>query len=342
MENKKLEADIVKMTKKARVASRQMALISTTEKNKALRVMARAIVAKADYLIKENKKDLKEAQTQDYSKALVDRLVLNEKRIKGMATCLLDTAKIKDPVGEVLKKFKPPNGLLIEKVRVPIGVIGIIYESRPNVTSDCIGLCLKSGNAVILKGGKEAFHSNKAIFSILQKALKTTKIPVDAIQLVMVKDRQAVNVLLKQYKNVDLIVPRGGEGLIRFVTEHSLIPVVKHDKGLCHTYVSDKADLKMAGQICFNAKVQRPGVCNAMETLLVHKKIAAKFLPEIIRSLQEAGVEVRGCRQTRKIVSKGVLLATAQDWDEEYLEMILSIKVVDNMQEAVDHINIYG
>ncbi len=342
MKKQNLENDIIRMAKKARKASRKMALVSTSEKNVALRAMAKALIANGVYLIKENKKDLKEAETADYSKALMDRLVINEKRIKGMARCLLDTAKIKDPVGEVLNKFKRPNGLVIEKVRTPIGVIGIIYESRPNVTSDCIGLCLKSGNAVILKGGKEAFHSNKAVFSVLKKALKTAKIPADGIQLVMSKDRQAVNVLLKQNKCVDLIIPRGGEGLIRLVTEHSLIPVIKHDKGLCHTYVSDKADLEMARKICFNAKVHRPGVCNAMETLLVHKRVVRKFLPKIVEDLQAAGVEVRGCTQTRKIVNKGVKPATEGDWGEEYLDLILSIRVVNSTVEAIEHINTYG
>jgi len=342
MKSQNLENDIVKMTQKARKAAQEMALVSTSVKNAVLRAMAKALIANEGYLIKENEKDLKEAEGANYSKALVDRLVINKKRIEGMAQCLLDTAKIKDPVGELLDKFKRPNGLIIEKVRTPIGVIGIIYESRPNVTSDCIGLCLKSGNAVILKGGKEAFHSNKAIFSVLQKVLKTTKIPVDGIQLIVSKDRKAVNILLKQNKCVDLIVPRGGEGLIRFVTEHSLIPVVKHDKGLCHTYVSDKADLEMARKICFNAKVHRPGVCNAMETMLVHKTIAKKFLPKIIGDLQEAGVEIRGCVETRKIVKERIKAAVKQDWGEEYLDLILSIKVVNDTAEAIEHINTFG
>lgn len=333
---------IVKMAKKARQASREMAVITTSDKNTALRIMAKALIENTDYLIKENKKDLKEAETADYSKALVDRLVINEERIKGMAQCLIDTAKIKDPVGEILSKFKRPNGLVIEKVRTPIGVIGIIYESRPNVTSDCIGLCIKSGNAVILKGGKEAYYSNKAIFTILQKSLAKTKIPKEGIQLVMSKDRKAVNVLLKQNKYVDLIIPRGGEGLIRFVTEESLIPVIKHDKGLCHTYVSGNADLQMAKNICLNAKIHRPGVCNAMETLLVHKKVAKRFLPKIVQELQEEGVEVRGCSATRKIIGKGIKAATNKDWEEEYLDLVLSIKVVESTDEAIAHINAYG
>ncbi len=341
MTKKVLDKDIVTLVKKAKGASAGLALASTTVKNAALRRLARALLTNQGYLIKENKKDLAEAKRQNYSKALVDRLMLDEKRIKGMAQCLLDTAKLKDPVGEELKKFKRPNGLVIKKVRTPIGVIGIIYESRPNVTSDCIGLCLKSGNAVILKGGKEAFYSNRAIFSVLKKALQSTKIPVESIQLISSVDRQAVHVLLAQDQYVDLIVPRGGEGLIRFVAEHSRIPVVKHYKGICHTYVSDKANLQMALSICVNAKVHRPGVCNAMETMLVHKKVAKEFLPKVAMVLVDAGVELRGCPKTIKIL-KGIKKATDKDWDEEYLDMILSIKIVGSLPEAVGHINTHG
>jgi len=338
----KLENDIARMARKTKKASREMVLVSTSEKNATLKRTAKALISHADYLAKENKKDLITAGDQNYSNALIDRLKLNEKRIKGMAQCLLDTAKLKDPVGVVLDSFRRPNGLLIKKVRTPIGVIGIIYESRPNVTSDCIGLCLKSGNAVVLKGGKEAFYSNKAIFKIIRNEIKKTNIPVDAIQMIPSTDREAVNIFLKQDQYVDLIIPRGGEGLIRFVAEHTKIPVVKHYKGICHTYVSGKANLKMANDICYNAKVQRPGVCNAMETMLVHQSIAKKFLPQIIGDLLDAQVEVRGCPQTRKIVSNGVKKATKQDWYEEYLDMILSIKVVSNTNEAIDHINNYG
>jgi len=241
-----------------------------------------------------------------------------------------------------LIRRKVGNGLLIKKVRTPIGVIGIIYESRPNVTSDCIGLCLKSGNAVILKGGKEAFYSNKAIFSVLRDALKGTKIPTDAISLISSTDRKSVDMLLGLNEFIDLIVPRGGESLIRLVAEKSRIPVVKHYKGICHTYVSNRADLNMARKICFNAKVQRPGVCNAMETMLVHKKAARRFLPVIIGDLQRAGVEIRGCLKTMRIVKKGIKKATAKDWDEEYLDLILSVKVVNDLKEAIDHINKHG
>ena len=342
MSNKDLQNMIEKMVKKAKNASQSMALVKTSAKNAVLCKMAKALIANKDHLIRENKKDLKAGIAKGLSAALMDRLTLNKKRVKGMAQCLLDTVAIKDPVGDVIETIKRPNGLIIKKVRAPIGVIGIIYESRPNVTSDCVGLCLKSGNSVILKGGKEAFYSNKAIYSILRKALRGSNIPTDAIQFVSSTDRVAVNILLQQDAYVDLIVPRGGEGLIRFVADNTRIPVVKHYKGVCHTYVGKDADLKMAKAICFNAKVQRPGVCNAMETMLVHKDRAARFLPEMIDALQEAGVEIRGCPVTRRIVKRGVKAATVKDWDEEYLDMILSVKVVNNLGEAIDHINTYG
>jgi len=342
MANKNLEKNIIRMAKDARAASFKMALIETSVKNTVLRKMAKALKANASYLIKENKKDLDFAEKQGLSMALIDRLTLNKKRIDGMAQCLFDTVAIKDPVGDVMETIQRPNGLVIEKVRVPLGVVGIIYESRPNVTSDCVGLCLKSGNAVILKGGKEAFHSNKAIYIVLREALKGTKVPPGAIQFIAFIEREAVNVLLKQDRYIDLIVPRGGEGLIRFVTDHTRIPVVKHYKGICHTYVDQYADLKVARNICMNAKVQRPGVCNAMETMLVHKNCAQQFLPMMVEDFQKAGVEIRGCPATRRIVSKGVKKVTPSDWGEEYLDMILAVKVVDSLTEAIDHINIYG
>ncbi len=337
-----LKNKIEKMARDVKGAGMKMSLLSTKDKNAALRKIAKALLGRSDYLIKENKKDLKAAEKENYSKALVDRLVLNPKRIKGMADCLLDTLKIKDPVGEVLKTIKRPNGLIIEKVRTPIGVIGIIYESRPNVTSDCIGLCLKSGNAVILKGGKEAYYSNKAIFTVIQEALKETKVSVDAIAQISSTDREAIHHLLGLDQYVDLIVPRGGEGLIRFVAQNSSIPVVKHYKGVCHTYVSQKAKLDMAEAICMNAKIQRPGVCNAMETMLVHNSVANKFLPEVASALLEAGVEIRGCSKTKKILADAAKKAVEADWSEEYLDLILSVKVVDSVDEAIAHINTYG
>ncbi len=342
MNQDKIRKNIVKLSKDAKNASRLLSLVETHEKNLALEKMAEALIVNLNFLIKENKKDLKEAEKKNYPKALITRLTLTEKVVNEMARCLLETAKLKDPVGEVLATFQRPNGLIIKKVRTPIGVIGIIYESRPNVTSDCIGLCLKSGNAVILKGGKEAIYSNRAIFSVLKKALQSTKIPVEAIQLVDFLDRQAVHILLKQDQSIDLIIPRGGEELIRFVVEHSRIPVVKQSKGVCHTYVSQTANLDMARAICFNAKVQKPAVCNAMETLLVNRQVAAQFLPSMIENFQKAGVEIRGDTTTRHIVKIGVKKATEKDWSTEYLDLILSIKVVDTLKEAIDHINTFG
>jgi len=333
---------IVTIAEKAKKASYKLAVISTAEKNLALSNMAKAIEKSQAYLIKENKKDLKAAEKQNYSKSLVDRLTLNKKRIKEMATCLNDTARLKDPVGDVIQSFKRPNGLNIKKVRTPIGVVGIIFESRPNVTSDCIGLCLKSGNASILKGGKEAFYSNKAIFKVLREALAGTSIPKEAINLISSVDRKSVHVLLGLDQYVDVIIPRGGESLIRFVADNSRIPVIKHYKGVCHTYVSEFADLNTAHKICLNAKIQRPGVCNAMETMLVHRNVAIRFLPRIIDDMKKAGVEIRGDELTRRIVKTGIKKVSNKDWDEEYLDLILSVKVVNSLKEAIDHINEHG
>ncbi len=339
--NMNLSVYILKIAKSARQASYKIALINAQEKNRALLLMAKALVANQSYLMKENAKDLAAAHKERYSAALVDRLTLNPKRIKAMADGLLETAKLKDPVGQLLETIRRPNGLLIKKIRVPLGVVGIIYESRPNVTADCAALCLKSGNAAILKGGKEAIHSNKAIFKILKDQLKKTKIPLDALQLIESTERQAVHELLKLDELVDVIVPRGGEELIRFVADHSRIPVVKHYKGVCHVYVSNKADLAMAHKITMNAKVQKPGVCNAMETLLVDKAVAKKFLPEMLSDLQKAGCEIRADEATRSIV-KDLKKATAEDWSTEYLDLILSVKVVNGVEEAIGHINTYS
>jgi len=332
---------ILKQVKEAKAAALELALVSTKDKDAALKAMAKALWAGRASILQANRKDIAAAEKAGLSGAMIDRLALNDKRVMAMVDGILDVVKLKDPVGDILQVYKRPNGLRIEKVRTPIGVVGIIYESRPNVTADCAALCLKSGNAVILKGGKEAINSNKAIYRALKGALAGTKIPVEALQFVSSIDRAAVTALLKMDAFVDLIVPRGGEGLIRFVAENSLIPVVKHYKGVCHIYVSDKADLKKAEAICLNAKVQRPGTCNAMEKMLVHEKVAKKFLPSMIRRLREAGVEIRGDEATRRIVPD-VKKATAQDWHEEYLDLILTVKVVKGSCEAIDHINTYG
>jgi glutamate-5-semialdehyde dehydrogenase len=342
MKTTALQNEIIKIAKEAKAAALKLAIVSSDDKNRILKSMAKALRDNKSYIIQENAKDLKAATKEKYAKALVDRLTLNDKRVEDMAKGLDETAALKDSVGEVLSEFTRPNGLKIKKIRVPIGVVGIIYESRPNVTSDCIGLCLKSSNAVILKGGKESIHSNRAIYKILRKTLEGTKIPVAAIGFLDSVDRQAVNYLLELDQYVDVIVPRGGEDLIHFVVDNSRIPVIKHAKGLCTIYVSDKADLDMARKVCINAKVQKPGVCNAVETLLVNKKVASEFLPSMIKELQKANVEVRADEGVRKIVKNGVKRASAQDFDTEFLDLILAVKVVGDIDEAIDHINTHG
>lgn len=333
--------DIKKLCADAKAASRKAALIDAKTKNRALASMAKSLAANAAFIISENKKDLESARKSGLSKALIDRLLLDDSRIKGMAGSLLQIAGSKDPVGEVLDKRTRPNGLLIKKVRVPIGVILIIYESRPNVTSDCIALCLKAGNAVILRGGSEAINSNAAIFDILNKEAVRHGFPEGTINLIRDTDRNIINELLVQEGLIDLVMPRGGESLIREVSKNSRIPVIKHYKGVCHTYVDESADLKMAQSICFNAKVQRPGVCNAMETMLVNRKIAEDFLPPMIRAFKGAGVEVRGCRETKRIFSD-ITGAAEEDWYTEYLDLKISVKVVGGVDEAIGHIMKYG
>ena len=316
-----------------------LGLISSKVKDKALLVMAKALESQSGKILAGNKKDLSAAK--GLSPALVDRLTLNKDRIRSMALSLREIVSLKDPVGQIINSWERPNGLRIQKVRVPIGVTAIIYESRPNVTSDCIGLCLKSGNACILKGGKEAINTNRIIYRILEKAAIDSGIPRGAINFIDSTRREDALSLLSLSDYIDLVIPRGGEGLIRFVQDNSRIPVIKHYKGVCHVYVDRFADLKMAGEIAFNAKVQRPGVCNAMETLLVHKAIADKFLPGMIRRFREAKVEIRGCPKTCKIV-KGLKKAKEADWSTEYLDLILSVKVVESLEAAIEHINRYG
>lgn len=332
---------IVDILKKAKAGSDILNDVSIEVKNRALVKMSEELLNNSKYIIAENAKDISACLEQKLSTAFIDRLTLNDKRIKEMAGSLRAIAGLKGPVGAVIKQWKRPNGLLIKKVRVPIGVIGIIYESRPDVTSDCIGLCLKSGNACILRGGSEAIYSNLAIHKIITKCLGNFKIPKECFIVIDIRDRKAVEFLLKQDSFIDLIIPRGGEGLIRYVTENSLIPVIKHYKGVCHLYVDKKADLAMALEIAYNAKVQRPGVCNAIEKMLVHKDIAERFLPKAAAILQDAGVELRGCERTRKII-KGIKKAKEDDWYAEYLDLILAVKVVDNLDTAIMHINKYG
>ncbi|MBU4312475.1 MAG: glutamate-5-semialdehyde dehydrogenase [Candidatus Omnitrophica bacterium] len=336
-----LKNKILKMLEEAKAASRALASVSTKNKNKALLAMAKALLRDSRYISLRNARDVSLARKNGLSKAMIDRLTLTDERIKDMADGLKTVASLKDPVGGVIRQWKRPNGLLIKKVRVPIGVVGIIYESRPNVTSDCAGLCLKSGNACVLRGGSESINSNRAIHEVITKGLGNFGIPKAAISMIDTTDRKAVEILLQAPEYVDLVIPRGGEGLIKHVAETSRIPVIKHYKGVCHLYVDKFADLKKAIDIAFNAKVQKPGVCNAIETLLVHKAVASKFLPQVVRSLEDADVELRGCAKTKKIL-RGIKSATEKDWYEEYLDLILAIKIVDSADEAIDFINKYG
>ena len=327
--------------RKAKTASRVLANISTEIKNNALFKMAAGLEKESKVLIAENKKDLDEAERKGLSNAMIDRLTLNPERIMAMADGLREVAALPDPVGEVLGIRRRPNGMEVGKMRVPIGLIGIIYESRPNVTADTAALCLKSGNGVILRGGSEAVHSNTAIVEILSRAGAEAGIPEGAISFIENPDRACVMEMLKLNGIIDLIIPRGGEGLIRMVSENSTIPVIKHDKGICHVYVDSKADLAMAEEICFNAKVQRPGTCNAMETMLVHQDVAKTFLPAIINRMKKAGVEIRGSAKTRALVPD-IKEATDKDWDTEYNELIVNVKTVGSMEEAMEHIAAHG
>jgi len=333
--------DIITIVKRAKSASQELGLLNTTLKNEILRNMAKDLLKFSSLIKKANDKDLKQAKKMKRAAAFMDRLTLTDNRIAAMSKSLMDIAKIEDPVGKVIEVTKRPNGLVIKKVRVPIGVIAIIYESRPNVTSDCVGLCLKSGNSVILRGGSEAVNSNIAIFEILSKSIKRFGLKEGCINILRNTSHSFVRELLKQNKFVDLVIPRGGEALIREVAENSKIPVIKHYKGICHVYVDESADLNMAHKIAINAKVQRPGVCNAMETLLVHRNIAARYLPALIHELKSYNVEIRGCNITRKIV-KGVKAAKEKDWHTEYLDLILSVNVVSSLSEAINHIRKYG
>jgi len=336
-----IKKSLLEMGKRAKEATYELSLMEAKEKNKILIAMSRALIKKKSVILKANKADVAAAKRKFKSKAVIDRLTLNETRIKAMSSMIKEVAVLEDNIGRVENLVRRPNGLLIGKMRVPIGVIGIIYEARPNVTSDCIALCLKSGNCVILRGGSESIKSNSAIFDALKQAGDKKGLPEGAINLIEYTNRKAVNVMLGMHKYIDLMIPRGGESLIKEVIRKARMPVIKHYKGVCHVYVDEYADLNMAERIVFNAKVQRPGVCNAIETLLVHKDMAARFLPSMIKKLKLAGVEIRGCPKTRKIV-KGVKVANKKDWYEEYLDLILAVKVIDSVDEAVSHIREYG
>ena len=331
----------LRLAETAKEASREIAWLSTDEKNAALLSMAGLLERRRGEIEEANRKDLAAGEKAGLSAALLDRLRITPERLRAMADGLRDVAALDDPVGRVIDERIRPNGLVITRVRDPIGVIGIIYESRPNVTVDAAGLCLKSGNAVILRGGKEAIHSNLVLAGILRRAMEDTALPVDALQIVSVTDREVVGELLKMDQFIDLIIPRGGESLIRAVVEGSTIPVIKHYQGICHIYVAASADFEMALDIVENAKTQRPGVCNAVETLLVDKRIVDTFLPKVEVRLSGKGVELRGCDVARAILP-GIKAAVEADWKEEYLDLILSVKVADGVAAAVEHINTYG
>jgi glutamate-5-semialdehyde dehydrogenase len=325
----------------ARDAAAALALCSTKVKNDALALMARGLEEKTSAVLEANRADLERARGRGVTRAFLDRLTLTDVRIEEMAHGLRQVAALADPVGAVVETWRRPSGLEISRVRVPLGVIGFIYESRPNVTADASGLCIKSGNAVILRGGSEAIESNALIAAVLAKALEKAGAPADAIQFVDTVDRAAVTALLGLDGLVDLVIPRGGEEFVRWVAATSRVPVLKHDKGLVHVFVDASADLDMAAAIVLNAKAQRPGVCNALETLLVHADVAERFLPTVAARLAGAGVELRGCARTRALVP-AALAATPADWDTEYLDLILAVRVVDGLDEAVRHIRRHG
>ena len=336
-----IAAQVAQIAAEARQASFVLSRLGTKAKNDMLLGMADALQQQASHLVAENAKDLENGTLKGLSVAMLDRLMLDEKRIAAIADALREVAALPDPVGEVTKMWKRPNELMVGKMRIPLGVIGIIYEARPNVTADAAALCLKAGNAVILRGGSEAINSNRAIATVLQRVMTEQGVPAAALSLIPFTEREGVLEMLKQEEQIDLIIPRGGESLIRFVVENSRIPVIKHYKGVCHIYVDEKADFDMAERIIINAKTQRPGVCNALETVLIHKDAGSVFIPHFAATLAGLGVELRGDEAFRALapVAKA---ADESDWHAEYLELILACKVVDGMDAAIDHINRYG
>ena len=325
----------------AREAARALSTTPSRERNEFVCRAAAALVAAKVEILRENQKDVQNAEQQGLARAFIDRLTLNEKRIEEMAITLREIAGMPDPVNRITAGWRRPNGLMIEKVTVPIGVIGLVYESRPNVTTDAAGLCIKSANAVILRGGSEALNSNLKICGLLQQVASACHLPEGCVQMIETTDRKAVEELLRLDKYVDVVVPRGGKSLISAVTKMASMPVIKHYEGVCHTYVDSEVDLDLAYRVCFNAKVQRPGTCNAMETLLVHKNVASSFLPKMARLLGDAGVEIRGCAATRRIVPS-TLGAKETDWATEYLDLTLSVKIVQSLTDAIEHIQRYG
>jgi len=332
---------IIQKADNAKKAFRELAKLSTIQKDKALSIIADELNSRRHDIKAANSKDIIAGEQKGMSKAMLDRLLLSDERIDGMIMILHDVIKLKDPVGEIIGMNTLPNGLRVGQMRMPLGVIGIIFESRPNVCIEVAALTIKSANSVILRGGSDAINSNIAITSAIKSGLRRAGLPESAVEIVEDTDREAVKELLKLREYIDVIIPRGGLTLIRFVEENSLIPVIRHDQGICHTYIDEYAKIDMAVNVSFNAKVQRPGVCNSMETLLVHEKIAPVFLPEMKKKFDEVKVELRGCEKTKSIL-KDIIEATEEDWNTEYLDLILSIKTVSSIDEAIDHINKYS
>ncbi|WP_418223042.1 glutamate-5-semialdehyde dehydrogenase [Clostridium isatidis] len=327
--------------KRAKEASYDLGVASTSEKNKALELMALALLKNKEEIIKANEIDIEKAKEKGTPASLIDRLYLNEERIEGMAKGVREIAALDDPVGEVIEMWKRPNGLQIGKQRVPMGVIGIIYEARPNVTSDAAALCLKTGNAVILKGGSDAINSNKAIVKVLVEEVKEAGLPEASIQLIEDTSREATTEMMKLNEYIDVLIPRGGAGLIQTVVKNATVPVIETGVGNCHIYVDENADFEMAKNIIINAKTSRPGVCNAAEKIVINEKIAAEFLPIIVKELREKSVEIRGDKKVINIL-KDVKAATEEDWGREYLDYIIGVKIVKDVDEAISHINKYG
>lgn len=332
---------IHEMGRKARAAAHQLSLLSTAEKDTILRAMAAGLRAASVEILSENAKDIAAGQQKALSPAMLDRLRLDEARLEAVAAALEHVATLPDPVGQVLDDWDRPNGIRIEQIRVPIGTIGIIYESRPNVTADAAALCFKTGNATILRGGSEAIHSNRAIATAIQAGGEKAGLPADSVQLVPFTDRQSVAAMAGMDQWLDLIIPRGGKGLIETVVSLARMPVIKHYDGICHLYAAEKADLEMAVKLTVDSKTQKPGVCNALETLLIDTSIAKEFLPKVATALREKEVELRGCENSLTILP-GLIPATEEDWGTEYLEKILSIKIVSGIGEAISHINTHG
>jgi glutamate-5-semialdehyde dehydrogenase len=336
-----IAAYMTELGQQARTASRRLAAATTAEKNNALHAIAMDLAEQRAELMAENRKDLAAGAAKGLAAALLDRLELTEARIDAMIEGLREIVALPDPIGEILAMNYRPSGIQVGRMRVPLGVVGIIYESRPNVTADAAALCLKSGNATVLRGGSEAFYSNQAIAASIHRGLVTAGLPAEAVQVLETTDRAAVGSMISMPEFIDVIIPRGGKGLIERIARDARVPVIKHLDGICHVYIDDEADIEKALQVAFNAKTQRYGTCNTLETLLVSEEVAEAVLPELARMYQEKGVELRGCATTRRLVA-GCLVATDEDWDSEYLAPILAIKVVKDLDEAIEHINTHG